>query len=190
MCRENEKERYFFTQKPPKDQSAIHIWLGKVNLSHEQHLRQVLSHYLDCPSVNIATSTEGKHYLPDSSLHFNLSDSDDWLAIALSWEAPVGIDIETIRPIDGTKQIILDNFSPNEQTFVNSPNDSEVNDYLGRFWEIWNRKEACLKALGIGLQDNMSHWDCCGEDWIFVNEVWVRSVPMGHNLSAAVAIHL
>jgi hypothetical protein len=40
----------------------------------------------------------------------------------------------------------------------------------------------------VGLQDNMPFWDCSGNDWILVKGVWVRSIPLKENLSAAVAI--
>jgi len=177
-----EKKVLFFTEQPPVDREAIHIWLGKTALPHEQSLRRLIGQYLGAPPPQMVTGPTGKLYLPDSPLHFNLSDADDWIAMAFSWEAPVGIDIETIRPIEGMEQVITDCFSPKEQAYV------QEKDTLVRFWQIWNRKEACLKALGLGLQDDMRSWDCSGQDWISVDKVWVRSLPAPHNLSAAVAI--
>ena len=178
------KEIIFFDQKPPKDQSAIHIWLGKEEVSHDMHLRQILKEYLGVSSFKLITSSKGKQHLQDFPLHFNLSDSHGWLAIALSWEAPVGIDIESIRPIEEMDQMTQDYFSLDEQKYVK---DSK-NESLLRFWEVWSRKEACLKALGIGLQDHMDKWDCFGKGWILVNDIWVRSVPTQKDLSLAVAI--
>jgi phosphopantetheinyl transferase len=37
-----------------------------------------------------------------------------------------------------------------EERYINS--GKEVTQRLENFYEIWTRKEACLKALGIGLQ--------------------------------------
>lgn len=181
------KKILFFTEKPPEDKTAIHIWLGKAVFSHEEHLRRIISQYLRSSNITFATEATGKLYLPGAPLHFNLSDSEDWLAIAFSWEAPVGIDIESIRPIDGMEQLVLDCFSPREQAYVYSSGKRQE-EALVRFWEIWNRKEACFKALGLGLQNKMDEWDCYGNDWIFVHGVWVRSLPNRHQLSAAVAI--
>ncbi|MBX3719303.1 MAG: 4'-phosphopantetheinyl transferase superfamily protein [Parachlamydiales bacterium] len=181
-----EKKVLFFTDAPPEDKTAIHIWVGKTTSSHEQHIREILERYLGSSTFKLESLPGGKLFLPNESLHFNLSDSQEWVAMALSWEAPVGIDIETIRPFEGMEQLICDCFSLQEQAYVNNPH--ETKKLLVRFWEIWNRKEACFKALGLGLQDNISHWDCYGNDWILVNQVWVRSVPMEHPLSLAVAI--
>jgi len=177
------KKVLFFENKPPEDKTAIHVWVGKADLPHEKLLCHWLGTYLGASPIELSKTSTGKPYLPSSPLHFNLSDSDDWLAIAFSWEAPVGIDIETIRPIDGMEQLILDCFSSKEQAYV------KQKDTLVRFWEIWNRKEACFKALGLGLQDNMADWDCSGNGWVSVNNTWVSSMPMKYNLSAAVAIH-
>ncbi len=180
----------FFTEKPPLDNQAIHIWLGKTTLSHEEHLCHILKLYLGSSPIKLSKSPTGKLYLANSSLHFNLSDSEDWLAIALSWEAPVGIDIETLRPLEEMKQMVEDYFSLKEQSYVYPKKAISKEETLARFWEIWNRKEACFKALGSGLQDEMNRWDCFGNDWVFVNRVWVRSVRVNHPLSAAVAIYL
>lgn len=184
------KKVIFFTKDPPVDKKAIHIWLGKATLSHEQHLCQILKQYLGASPINLATTPKGKLYLPNSFLHFNLSDSEEWLAIALSWEAPVGVDIEKLRPVEDMEQMIADYFSLKEQAYVYPEKPISEEETLCRFWEIWNRKEACFKALGLGIQDGMNRWDCAGDDWVFVNEVWVRSLPIKHCLSAAIAIHL
>jgi hypothetical protein len=168
----------FFSHTLPKDQDPIHVWVGKSPLPHDQLIVQLAGHHHP-----IEKSPAGKPYFPSESIHFNLSDTEDWLAVVFSWQTPVGIDIELIRPIDGMDQMILDCFSAKEQAYVKEKN------ILLRFWEIWNRKEACFKALGLGLQDNMASWECLGPDWTLVNRVWVRSLPLKNNLSGAVAFH-
>jgi phosphopantetheinyl transferase len=175
------KRVLFFAQKPPEDKNAIHIWVGKAALPHEELLCRLIGLYLGSPPSKLTSGPGGKPYLPDSPLHFNLSDSEDWLAIAFHWGTPVGIDLEVIRPIEEMDPLILNCFSKREQVYVREK------ETLARFWEIWNRKEACLKALGLGLQDRMAEWDCFGKNWVEVKDVWVSSCPMKHNLSAAVA---
>jgi hypothetical protein len=182
------KKVLFFTKRPPADPHAIHIWLGKTTLSHEQHLCEILGRYLGAAPTHLAISSTGKPYLPNSPLHFNLSDSGDWLALALSWEAPVGIDIEKLRAVEEMDEIVADHFSLKERMYVYPAKPIDERRRIRRFWEIWNRKEACVKALGLGLQDGMNRWDCSGKDWIFVNGVWVRSMPIKHHLSVAVAV--
>lgn len=180
------KEVIFFTETPPDDKTAIHVWLGQSTLPHQKLLKQFLKLYLGTSPSRLAKNPNGKLYLPRSPLHFNLSDCDEWTAIAFSWEGPIGIDIETIRPIEEIEQILLDHFSAKERDYINS----SATHRCERFWEIWNRKEACFKALGLGLQDNMQEWDCSGEGWIFVDKVWVRSLPLRGNLSTAIAIQI
>lgn len=173
-----------FTDAPPEDKTALHVWIGKATLSHQEHLQQILRKYLKGAPLKLESNAAGKPFLPGIPLYFNLSDAEDWLAIVLSWEAPVGIDIEIVRPIEGMDQLITDCFAPREQAYVNA--SGKGRDL--RFWQIWNRKEACFKALGLGLQDRMKEWDCFGDDWIHVNKVWVRSIPVKSPLSTAVAI--
>jgi len=171
-----QKEIRFFKKQLPKDKDAIHIWIGKSDLPHDRLISQLIGQNLDIKAL-----PSGKPYFLNSSLYFNLSDTEDWIAIAFSWQVPIGIDIETIRPVEGMDRLISDYFSSKEQAYV------KEKDALTRFWKIWNRKEACLKTLGLGLQDNMARWDCLGDGWIFVNNVWVQSLSIKNNLSGAIA---
>lgn len=86
------KKILFFTDTPPQDKTAIHIWFGSVTVSHEEALTLILKKYLDTTVPPLKKTAEGKLYLPNGPLHFNLSDTGDSLAIALSWQSPVGID--------------------------------------------------------------------------------------------------
>ncbi|EST55797.1 4-phosphopantetheinyl transferase [Brevibacillus panacihumi W25] len=81
--------------------------------------------------------------LPD--FHFNLSHSGDWVVCATS-NAPVGIDIEHIRPIeiDVAKRF----FSCIEyEDLLAQPREEQ----LAYFYDLWTLKESYLKALGMGL---------------------------------------
>lgn len=173
----------FFSDTPPADKKAIHIWMGKSSLPHDILIKHLAQKYLGDTPPSVSKSVNGKPYLLNSDLYFNLSDSEGSVAIAFHWNAPVGIDIETIRPLENMEELITDYFSKNEQSYIREKNTTL------RFWEIWNKKEACFKALGTGLQDNMAEWDCVGKNWVRVNGIWVRSIAIKNNLSAAVAIH-
>lgn len=176
------KEILFFAEDPPRDKNAIHVWFGQTDLPHEEFLRGLVGRYLGAAPKDLATTSEGKLYLPDQSLYFNLSDSDGWLAVAFSWKKAIGIDIERVYPIDEMDQVVVNCFSSREQEYV------KEKDSLVRFWEIWNRKEACCKARGVGLQDNMKEWDCFGDGWVPVKDTWVRSLSLNSSFSGAVAI--
>jgi 4'-phosphopantetheinyl transferase len=117
-------------------------------------LRILISRYLhtDLSSIQILTSKNGKPYLdpvayPDR-LSFNLTHSADLAVIAFARELEIGIDVETIRPIDDLQSLARVSFSPGENATLNSlPPDQK----LAAFFNCWTRKEALLKATGEGL---------------------------------------
>ncbi len=79
-------------------------------------------------------------------IYFNMSHSKDYAALAIA-DAPVGIDIETIK----TKEVEhLDKILHEEEMLVLSfiTNPLEKKKY---FYECWVGKESYLKNLGCGL---------------------------------------
>lgn len=98
-----------------------------------------------------AEQTHGKPFLHISPpLHFNLSHSEDWVLMAASATLEVGVDLEMLihsAHANGLSNGIL---SPDEaQTHATSPSG------LHQLLQTWVRKEACLKALGVGLTQEM-----------------------------------
>jgi phosphopantetheinyl transferase len=80
-------------------------------------------------------------------LHFSLAHAADAVAVAVSTEYPAGIDIEPIGPEDKTG-IIPDVLSAGEIASL------DARDEDGRWMEfmrIWTLKEACAKAMGLGV---------------------------------------
>lgn len=74
--------------------SAI-TWLGRMLLF--RRLTQLGYTFGDLPEM--AHTTHGKPYLTGLDLHFSLSHSQGILLLAVSDDQPVGIDVETLRPI-------------------------------------------------------------------------------------------
>jgi 4'-phosphopantetheinyl transferase len=90
------------------------------------------------------------------ALAFNLSVSWPTALFAFAEGHEVGVDIETIRPVDGASAIAQSHFTEREQAAAaQTPAD------VGRraFLRIWTRKEALVKALGIGLALPLSAFD-------------------------------
>lgn len=111
-------------------------------------LRLLLSRYLGKDPATLRFSS-GPHGKPELTAgpHFNLSDSDNHVAIAIA-DRPVGIDIEVLRPLDGMAGIVADNFSAREiAAFAAVPRPAREE----AFFRAWTRKEAFAKALGRGL---------------------------------------
>jgi 4'-phosphopantetheinyl transferase len=116
-------------------------------------LRYILAKYLNQPAASIRFElTENKKpfivYKTGPELHFNLSDSADKVLIAIA-KSPVGIDVEIINPKFDYKEILPYNFNPEEINYI------KLDDSLKRFYSLWTRKEAILKATGIGLTDHL-----------------------------------
>ena len=119
--------------------------------------REMLSEVLACDPYEVAFGYEegGRPYVIDSHYHFNISHSENLVAVALH-TSPVGIDIERIReaPISMARRYFC--ADENLYLFGHEPQDTDFTsvpapDVLLRFFEIWTAKEAYLKSQGKGL---------------------------------------
>ncbi|CAO3410709.1 4'-phosphopantetheinyl transferase family protein [Azospirillum largimobile] len=91
--------------------------------------------------------THGKPALPGGP-SFNLSDSEDSLAIAVAAEGRIGVDIERLRPIESADGIADRFFHTAERAALQAlPPDRRDEGFL----LAWTRKEAFIKAAGVGL---------------------------------------
>lgn len=115
-------------------------------------LRSLLGRYLDADGSFLVfeRGTYGKPFLPGSSIRFNLSDTKNAIAVAISSELDLGVDIETMtRPVDHVS-VGSHYFTAEEQRSI-----AEATDGKRRFLEFWTRKEAVLKASGVGIMDDL-----------------------------------
>ena len=116
-------------------------------------LRDLLGRYLGIlpAQVRFAYNAFGKPELsPEfgSSLRFNLSHSADLALIGITRDARIGVDLEYIRPQPEYLEIARSFFSATEVDELNglpSPLQTEA------FLNCWTRKEAYVKARGMGL---------------------------------------
>ncbi|HEX6360053.1 4'-phosphopantetheinyl transferase family protein [Actinophytocola sp.] len=94
----------------------------------------------------------GKPTVVGSTLEVSISHSGDWVALAMTEGAPVGVDVEEIRDaeVDGLAGIC---FSPEELTRFDAVPEA---DRRGAFFTYWARKEAVIKATGKGMTVVMS----------------------------------
>jgi 4'-phosphopantetheinyl transferase len=117
-------------------------------------LRFLLGRYLNLPPANIQISITnlGKPYVSElvngQALSFNLSHSGGVAVYAFALDHPVGIDVEVIRPIPDLDQLAARFFTENER---NSLQAIEPGARTKPFLQYWTRKEAYLKAIGLGL---------------------------------------
>lgn len=104
----------------------------------------------DPAGIAFARGPHGKPFIPGSPLHFNLSDTKDALLIGLSTVQEIGVDIETMRRRVDHLAVSEHYFTPEEVQAIASANDTKR-----RFLEFWTRKEAVLKASGVGIMDDL-----------------------------------
>lgn len=98
--------------------------------------------------VPLARTADGQPRLPGTALSTSLSHSGDVVALAVSPAATIGVDIETYPP-----RVDLDTLMPVFCTRAEIAQLSVLDD-VARRWaqmELWTRKEALLKAFGVGL---------------------------------------
>jgi 4'-phosphopantetheinyl transferase len=79
-------------------------------------------------------------------LEFNLAHSDGDAVIAVANGASVGVDIELRRPVDDVDTLAKVVFSDVERRELERACDPAL-----AFLHGWTRKEAYVKALGLGL---------------------------------------
>lgn len=107
-----------------------------------------LSKVTGVPSAMLRYKTDenGKPYVENIKVHFNLAHSYNLVLCAVS-DNPIGIDTERIRQVN--TDIAKKYFTKREMEYVLENKIQEVN----RFFEVWTKKEAYVKMLGTGISD-------------------------------------
>jgi 4'-phosphopantetheinyl transferase len=103
--------------------------------------------------IDLVTDEFGKPALAGAELHFNCSRSGPEALIGLGRERALGVDIECIREIVEADGLAQAHFTQTERAYLRGGANAARSE---RFLECWSRKEACLKALGLGLSIPLS----------------------------------
>lgn len=114
-------------------------------------LRTILADYLGSEprQIEFTVNQSGKPILRNASdVHFNVTHSNNLIIIAVTMGSEVGVDVEKIRPFSNELGLAERYFSPRECRVLRMlpPESRNI-----AFFHAWTRKEACLKALGVGL---------------------------------------
>lgn len=88
---------------------------------------------------------------PPTDITCNLSGSGDHWLLAVTRGRRVGADIEVPRDVD-TGQLALVCLTAAEQQYLSAHREDER---PGVFYRCWTRKEAVLKACGVGLSSSL-----------------------------------
>jgi len=96
--------------------------------------------------------TEDSHGKPvlldDPDLHFNLSHSNGRALIATARGSAIGCDIEWRNPELACPRVAKRLFAPEEYEALTALPPEQ---WVAGFYNCWTRKEAYVKALGLGL---------------------------------------
>jgi 4'-phosphopantetheinyl transferase len=125
-------------------------------------LRDILARYLHCEPGKMIFSVGpyGKPGLSEipfgSGLEFNLTHSGNYALVAVTWERKLGVDLECIRPGLSHDELAKRYFSLDEvsELMALSSEQREV-----AFFNCWTRKEAYIKAVGLGLSLPLDSFD-------------------------------
>ena len=95
----------------------------------------------------------GKPQLRDHpEVHFSITHSGNYVAVAAARGAVVGIDLEHIPPNFDYQAIAERVLSPADQKLISA---LPVERQLTAFFQAWTGKEAVLKARGTGIAGGM-----------------------------------
>jgi 4'-phosphopantetheinyl transferase len=114
-------------------------------------VRLRLASYLETDPARLRFSygPQGRPELADDpSLRFNLSHADDDALLAVTRSRAVGVDLERVDPTIDLGAVAAAVFSENERGRLAACAPAMRADF---FFRTWVRKEAVIKALGLGF---------------------------------------
>lgn len=118
-------------------------------------LRRLLGNYVKAEplEIPICVTEDGKPYLDKSfninDIRFNLSHSSGLCLVAVSKGREVGVDVEKLRRDVDFSELAARYFAPAERDQIAKlAGDSQ----MSAFFRCWTRKEAFVKANGLGLR--------------------------------------
>lgn len=100
----------------------------------------------DC-AAEFARSPYGKPFCTEVSADFSISHSGNMVWVALCRNAGVGMDVEKMRPLPDAAEL-TSQLHPQEQKALMALPPAELQ---AAFYRCWTRKEAVIKAVGMGL---------------------------------------
>ena len=159
----------------------VHLWLARLDTHDEPHpaslaadewlraarfhfaadrerfiasriaLRRILAGYAgtEPAALTFTRGPHGKPSLPGSTLRFNLSHSRDVMLLAVTHAREVGVDVEALRS-DMPFEMLTGYFSPEDQWTLRTTPEAVRAE---KFFELWTRGEAQIKARGLSLDD-------------------------------------
>lgn len=126
----------------------------------------------------------GGHGKPFAAGHwqFNLSYGGHWVVIATAEQMPIGVDLEPFRLLPDALSMARNYFTSDENSLIERTCEPTRSRH---FLTLWTRKEAYLKATGLGLTaplnqitmglKNSCVYDGTNQRWRLVNLPGLKS---------------
>lgn len=108
------------------------------------------------PAQNFTYGNYGKPGLGDSEVRFNVSHAHGMGMIVITQGREVGCDVERIDPSFADDKIPESYFSPREVAALRALPEA---DQCDAFFRCWTRKEAFIKACGMGMYLALDSFD-------------------------------
>lgn len=115
------------------------------------------------PPLDIICGEYGKPRLRGGGLHFSLSHSGEYAAVAVSDEE-IGLDIQ--KDVPYKPAIAARFFTPDEKRRIDMSDDRDA-----AFTDIWCRKESFVKAGGTGIHTPLGTFSVLEMPWIWHSEI-------------------
>lgn len=159
---------YFLSTLAPDEQKRAMRFVFEKDRRHftvaRGILRALLGHYLRVPAATICFTYNayGKPSLQSPAvppaLCFNLAHSHEMALYAFSYGRESGVDIEYMRDLALDDYLLMarNHFSPGEYTRLLALPESARKQ---AFFNCWTRKEAYIKARGMGLSIALDTFD-------------------------------
>lgn len=125
-------------------------------------LRQILGAYLQKKphTLQFNYGNNGKPFLANNdTLQFNLSHSGNMALYAFAYNRNIGIDLEWIQQDIAIEEVANRFFSEPEIVSMQQLAEPKRNEL---FFQYWTRKEALIKATGVGLSFPVETLDVSG----------------------------
>lgn len=144
---------------------------------------------IDAAAVPLVRDALGCPRLRGTPLSTSLSHSAGTLALALAEAGPVGVDIEPADRVGVMSEIARHVAHPAEMAALAGASSDGINR---RLLEIWVRKEALLKAAGVGMAREMSTFAApAGRPLplapVGAEKTWLQMLDIGDDWVGAVA---
>lgn len=105
-------------------------------------------------------STFGKPRLARfPQLHYSISYSGNYVMIGVNEGGEIGVDIEVVRTISDAADLADMHYTAKERAAIIGRSGRDLSR---AFLNVWVRKEACVKAVGRGLDIPLNAVECSG----------------------------